>query len=253
MASESSTDLQTMGQMKQIEADYGLNLLASTLAHEIRNPLQTIRLQLDAVQRGASLGSTLQSISESLARLESVVSRVQQLGQRYVLSLENVHLRELMDSTLSAVSFWLTASNVRATSDLQWEGEPILKCDQELLQQVLLNLCMNAVQAMPKGGLLEFSIYEEMDHAVFEISDTGEGISEETLRRIGTPFFTTKANGSGLGLAFCKTIATLHGGSLDLESTKGVGTKVTLRIAKSNSTACFKSTSHQPSEDNIHA
>jgi two-component system sensor histidine kinase AtoS len=108
----------------------------------------------------------------------------------------------------------------------------LLEVDRELLTQVLLNLVMNSIQAMPKGGQLTVTISETMDHAEIEVADTGFGMSAETLKVVGTPFYTTKETGHGLGISFCKTIASLHNGDLSIESSEGHGTKVLLRISK---------------------
>jgi signal transduction histidine kinase len=230
MASESLTDV--MSQVSKTESEYGLSLLASTLAHEIRNPLQTIRLQIDAANRGASMNAALIKISENIARLESVVDRVQKLGQRYVIHPEKIHLREFIESTLTTMNFWLTAAGITVATHIQWEGEAACEGDKELLQQVLLNLVMNAIQSMPQSGSLSIQVFEELEHAVIEIQDSGCGMDEKTLKLVGTPFFTTKETGNGLGLAFCKTIAALHGGSLELDSKVGVGTRVSFRVLK---------------------
>jgi signal transduction histidine kinase len=218
--------------LQQSESEFELSLLASTLAHEIRNPLQAIRLQLDLIARGAPVADAVASISESVNRLEAVVSRVQQLGHRYVLQSEKINLRALVESTLSTMHFWLTASGILVRTHSQWEGEPICDGDQELLQQVLLNLFMNAIQAMPKGGTLSIYLCEEIEHAVIEVTDTGSGFSPENLKMLGTPFFTTKTNGNGLGLAFCKTISALHGGSVEFENQSPQGARISVRILK---------------------
>lgn len=230
MESESSTD--AMNTLKQSEAQFGMSLLASTLAHEIRNPLQTIRLLLDAASRGGSTLNTIHKISENITRLESVVNRVEQLTQRYVIHPQTLNLKQLVESALSSLQFWLGAAGINVRIHSQWEGEPLVTGDSELLQQVLLNLVMNSVQAMPKGGTLTLNVYEAVDNASIEVIDSGVGISPESLKLVGTPFFTTKPNGQGLGLAFCKTIAALHGGSLEVESKLGSGTKITLHILK---------------------
>jgi signal transduction histidine kinase len=91
---------------------------------------------------------------------------------------------------------------------------------------------MNSLQAMPKGGRLEYSVSECQDYAEIEISDTGVGMSRQTLQSIGTPFFTTKTKGSGLGVAFCRSIIALHGGTLEFESQEGNGTTVRVRLPK---------------------
>ncbi|MBN8554425.1 MAG: HAMP domain-containing histidine kinase [Deltaproteobacteria bacterium] len=246
MASESSTN--PMSEISKTESEYGLGLLASTLAHEIRNPLQTIRLQIDAAHRGGSLQTALTKIAENITRLESVVDRVQKLSQRYVVHPEKINLRDFVDSVLSSVNFWLSSSGISVSTHIQWEGEPVCEGDKELLQQVLLNLVMNAVQAMPESGALSVQVYEELEHAVIEVQDSGVGIDKKSLKLVGTPFFTTKETGTGLGLAFCKTIAALHHGSLEIESQEGEGTKVYLRVRKNS-----ESINEDSAKDTYHA
>jgi two-component system sensor histidine kinase HydH len=226
------SEFSTKGTPRSSESEFELSLLASTLAHEIRNPLQTIRLQLDVASRGGAVPEALDAISENVKRLEAVVARVQQLSHKYVLQLETLNLRTLVESTLSNITFWLSASGILVRTHSQWEGEPIFEGDKELLQQVLLNLFLNAIQSMPKGGTLSIYLSEEIEHAVIEVTDTGEGFSVDTLKVLGTPFFTTKADGSGLGLAFCKTISALHGGSVEFENLSSGGARVIVRIAK---------------------
>lgn len=240
MESESSTNagndlgsVEIIENMRATEAEFGLNLLASTLAHEIRNPLQSIRLQVDALERGGDLSGALARIGHEVSRIEAVVEKVQKLGQKYVVHPERINLKELIDSTLSSIGFWLNAAGIQVRVYSHWEGDPIVFADRELIEQVLLNLMMNAVQAMPDGGVLTVSISEATSDALIEVSDTGFGISSDALKIVGTPFYTTKENGHGLGLAFCKTIASLHKGSLEIESAESHGTQVTLRLSKS--------------------
>jgi len=239
MESKSSTNTEpteVMKSLKQNEQEFGLSLLASTLAHEIRNPLQTIRLHVDAAKRGASVLECLKQIADGIQQIESVVEKVQKLGEKYQVHSEPVHLRSLVDACLASVEFWLKAAGIQVRVHSHWEGEPVVQADKELIQQVLLNLMMNSIQAMPDGGLLRVEILETMEHAVVEISDTGTGRSKDHLKIVGTPFFTTKDAGSGLGLAFCRTIASLHGGRIEVESTEGMGTSVSLVIAKEQAT-----------------
>jgi len=234
-SSTSSASYDVIKSLQQTESEFGLSLLASTLAHEIRNPLQAIRLQLDAAMRGGPVMKSLQNISESMYRLESVVEKVQSLGQRYVIQRERVNLLEVVSEVMTSIDFWLKAAGIQVRTLSQWEGEPIVEADPELLQQVLLNLMMNSIQAMPDGGLLQVIISETTEHACLEVVDTGTGIPAEVLKVVGTPFFTTKQTGNGLGIAFCKTIASLHGGSIQIESSEGYGTHVTLEILKHDS------------------
>ncbi len=231
MEFESSTD-EKQSTSDVETAEFGLNLLAATLAHEIRNPLQAMRLQLDAVSRGAPATETVKGLSNNLERLERVVKRVESLAQRYSLTLGSVNLGEIKGSVLSSIRFWLESAGIEVLENVSWEGDPIIQGDRELIEQVLLNLVMNAAQSMPDGGRLEISVEELQDFAQIEISDTGIGMDRETLKLIGTPFFTTKTKGSGLGVAFCRSIVALHGGSLEFESELGKGTLARVRLPK---------------------
>lgn len=211
---------------------YELGLMTAMLAHEIRNPIQSIRFQIDASKHGAPMLTTLDKIQNSLNRLESVANRVQQLGTKVVVQCSAVNLRELTDRTVDSLHVWFEAARITLKTHFDWEGEASVFADGDLVEQVLINLLMNAVQAMPQGGELTLEVREEVDHALIEIRDTGVGITAEDLLKVGTPFFTTKEKGSGLGLSFCKTIAHLHGGSLLIESEKGKGTTVSFRFRK---------------------
>lgn len=216
------------------EKGFEVKLLASTLAHEIRNPLQAIRIQLDLAKRGhTKVEDLITQVATSIGRVEQVVDRVHQLSQRYRLHTQTINLHELVNSALSSVRFWLSASGIEVFESTSWEGDPLCFGDKDLLEQVILNLVMNAIQAMPQGGRLGIRISETISEAIIEISDSGEGMSEEMQSLVGTPFFTTKEGGNGLGVSFCRTIAALHGGGLDFESKLGEGTRVSLRIKKS--------------------
>lgn len=236
MGSEFSTNSDDpLKKMKQAELEFEGSLVASTLAHEIRNPLQTIRLQLELASRSDVGSDVFNQIMQQVSRLEAVVEKVQKLSEKLVAHVEKANLREIVESSLGSLRFWLEASGIETRTHYQWEGEPLCVLDRELIQQLLLNLMMNAIQAMPTGGVLSIYIKEELEHAVIEVTDSGAGISEDVLSKVGTPFFTTKVNGNGLGLAFCKTIAALHGGSLTVQSTKDSGTQIICRILKDSS------------------
>lgn len=237
MESESSTkSKEALQTLKDSGMEFEGSLIASTLAHEIRNPLQSIRLQLDLAARGGPVTDALQNIKDHVNRLEAVVEKVQKLSEKFVTHLEKANLKEIVDSALSSLQFWLSASGIETRTHVAWEGTPICFLDKELIEQVLLNLFMNAIQVMPAGGTLTVYVTEEIDHAVIEVSDTGPGIPADVLNKIGTPFFTTKPQGTGLGIAFCKTIAALHGGSLEVHSSisplRSTGTQIVLRILK---------------------
>jgi two-component system, NtrC family, sensor kinase len=111
-------------------------------------------------------------------------------------------------------------------------GLPDVVADAAQMRQVVVNLAVNAIQAMPDGGRLTASLHREGDAVVLEIADTGVGMDEATRRRIFTPFFTTKevGEGTGLGLAVAHGIVTAHGGTIDVESAPGQGSRFRVRL-----------------------
>lgn len=214
------------------EENFGLSVLASSIAHEIRNPLQTLRLELESAKRRGSLLQALENIDHGLDRIEGVVERIQRVGHQYELEYGSVDLSLVFESIFSTMRFWLEASGIRLHEHIEWEGRPVIEGDRELLEQVMLNFITNAIQSMPSGGELFVRVSECENCAEIEIKDNGVGMDEETLRNFGTPFFTTKNNGNGLGTSFCKSIVSLHRGSLDVESSKGVGTRISIQLPK---------------------
>jgi len=119
--------------------------------------------------------------------------------------------------------------NITVSVDFKNQSE-LLEMDGNYFRRVIVNLLTNAVQAMPEGGKLTVEGKKIEDNSVLSVSDTGVGVSEENMRKLFTPLFTTKAKGTGLGLAVCKRIVDAHHGEISVESEEGVGTifKITL-------------------------
>ena len=136
------------------------------------------------------------------------------------------HVQALMDPTCAA-------RGIRMVLDLEPGTEEPVLCDRDQVEQVLLNLVQNAIDAMPDGGVLTLRSGAAGEGRAISVSDSGCGIEKEHLDRIFEPFFSTKAlgRGTGLGLALCRDIARGHGGDLVLDSKTGLGTVVTLTLA----------------------
>ncbi|KRE88727.1 histidine kinase [Frateuria sp. Soil773] len=216
-----------------------LAMLAGGLSHDLRNLLQPLLLAGDSLQdyqddpRLARLGTLVRDCGRrGLQMVQSMLSFAR--GARRA---EQVRLGALLD----ALGLLLQGSVPRAvTMEMAMEdAELSFEGNHTELQQCLLNLCLNAIQAMPDGGRLrigttqcelppDFFMPEEQPHAGrylrITVADTGVGMSQETLRRLFEPFFTTKENGTGLGLLSCKRIVASHGGVMRVESTPGEGT-----------------------------
>ena len=141
-----------------------------------------------------------------------------------------VELGPLVSDTLSTLSARADAAGVR----LYAQGDAFVEADPRRLREALLNLVANAIEATAVGGLVEVEVRPEADEAEILIRDTGRGMPPETLRRIGTPFFTTREEGTGLGVVLARSVIVQHGGSLRYDSEPGKGTRVRIALPRAS-------------------
>jgi two-component system, NtrC family, sensor histidine kinase HydH len=206
-----------------------LGEMGAILAHEIRNPLAGIKGNAQIIKKKPTESRNEQfaeSIVTEVRRLETLVNDllVYARSDRYELMM--LDTKEIIDYTISLIQQEAAHLSVSITNDCP-EGIKI-SGNRDKLCQVLLNLAMNALQAMPSGGLLRFSAEKSRSRVRIDLSDSGQGIRNEDMSRIFEPFFTTKARGTGLGLALCKKILEEHNGTISIESTVGKGTTVSI-------------------------
>ncbi|MGF1449743.1 MAG: GAF domain-containing protein [Opitutales bacterium] len=216
-----------------------LGLLAAEIAHEIRNPLTVIKLLFDSITLDFAADDARQNdaavIREKLAQLEEIVERVLSFGR----SSTGLHTRwalcQAIDETLRLVRLKLEQSKV----ELHFEtpsSPVVVEGNKGQIQQALLNLILNAVQAMPEGGVIRVAVQRRAidgrDQGVVSVSDTGPGVPEDLRERIFESFLTSKKEGTGLGLALVKRILKSHRGDVELaESAEtGLGTGATFRF-----------------------
>ncbi|BDG10060.1 HAMP domain-containing sensor histidine kinase [Anaeromyxobacter paludicola] len=197
--------------------------LAAGLAHEIKNPLGGIKAAMQVLADEAELSKEdrdlVGGVSREVARLESLMKNFLNFAKPGKPQLTELDVNALIDMILAFhVKTHGGASSgaapVTITRDLQ--PVPELRADPMQLQQVLLNLVLNAVDAMPEGGTLSVRTSATGSAIQIEISDTGRGISPEHVEKIFLPFFTTKPKGTGLGLAICKQLVEQHGGAISV-------------------------------------
>ena len=217
--------------------------LAAGVVHEINNPLATISACAEAlesrVNEGAFEGSqALDDLREYLGLIRSEAFRCKNITMGLLdfsrtrsSGRTPVDLGEVVDSATRLLSHQKRASGI--SFDIQRaERLPSVSGDPGQLQQVIIALAANAVDAMPNGGQLTITTKHDTRSVLVEVTDTGFGIPPENVAKIFEPFFTTKevGKGTGLGLAVCYGILTEHGGSLDVQSTPGVGTTFTISL-----------------------
>ncbi len=220
------------------EALSAMGTLALNLAHEIRNPLNAAKLQLHLLARDvgklemeetrASLLKRSEIVGDEIARLNRLLTEFLELARPRGIAREPVHVSELVDSVLSLEREAAEARGVRIVRDFAPGAAAI--GDAEKLRQVVLNLVVNALEAMKDGGVLTARTFPENDRIVFAIEDTGPGIDTSVLTQVFDPFFTTKEAGTGLGLSIVRKIVDQHGGDVRLESAIGKGTTVRVWI-----------------------
>jgi signal transduction histidine kinase len=147
------------------------------------------------------------------------------------LVLNPINLREVIDRSLNIVEHQAQEQNVKI-SVVERENASEIKADAEILRSVFNNLFLNALQAMPNGGELNVTMSPEDNWVKIEVTDTGDGISDENLPKIFEPYFSTKETGTGLGLAIVKRIIDEHHGTITVESEEGKSTKFEVKLPK---------------------
>ncbi len=211
-----------------------LGMLAAEIAHEIRNPLMVLRLLFDSLKSGATSEEETEKdlgvIREKLNHLEQIAGRILDFGKdRESIRLE-LSISELLDDVIRLVRLKLA----RAKVEMHLENSPanlLVLADKGQLQQALLNLILNALAAMPDGGLLSIKVEKgEGRQVVICVRDSGFGIPEELRDRIFESFLTGRKEGSGLGLAISKRILKSHEGDLELLESNEQGTTFRLTL-----------------------
>ena len=215
-----------------------LGQLSANVAHEIRNPLTSIKMRLYSLKEESKKNSApsedLNVIDEEISRMEGTVNNFLDFARPPELNLQSVDIGPILEGTVNLIAPKARSQGI--TIQKQLHDFPLeLKIDREQIRQVFLNIMLNAIEAMPSGGILKIGTAKSEDkksNKVLEINirDTGTGIPQEIKNKITEPFFTTKAEGTGLGLFIASRIVKMHKGSLDIDSHSGKGTTVTLRI-----------------------
>ncbi|MEB5699282.1 two-component system sensor histidine kinase ZraS [Klebsiella aerogenes] len=218
--------------MARKEKLMALGHLAAGVAHEIRNPLSSIKGLAKYFAERTPPGGEAQELALVMAkeadRLNRVVSELLELVRPAHLNYQLVDINALIHHSLQLVSQDAQSRGI----ELQFTPRPELtaiKADPDRLNQVLLNLYLNAIQAIGRDGVIHVSASEaDRQRVKIVVKDSGKGMSDEELQAIFTPYFTTKADGTGLGLAVVQNIIEQHGGTIRAESQSGAGAIFTL-------------------------
>jgi signal transduction histidine kinase len=237
----------TNGHLKQLEE---LSKLTGALAHEIKNPLSTIKINLKLVSEelespnaGASTGKGTQTPTRALRKIAVIQKETERLEQilegflRYIdrtkLQLASVDINELIGDMIDFYSSQAYSHSITIRQGL-YNEQLICKVDAGMLKQVILNIFINAQQAMSNGGELIIRTDRQKKQAVIQISDTGRGIAPANLPKIFDAFYSSRPQGSGLGLPTAKKIVEAHNGTITVDSEPDKGTSFTIKLPLQN-------------------
>lgn len=225
-------------QLRRADRLSALGQLSAGMAHEIRNPLGAIKGTAEILQEDFSPQDKkyefLQIMLKEISRLDRILGEFLMFAKPASPEKGIIKINELLASVLSLVAQQASKNNVRIDAELS--EEVAVRADEGLLRQAFLNLVLNAIQAMPSGGELKVRAAMEdgksgKRECSISIADTGGGMSEENLKRLFNPFFTTKKEGTGLGLVITHRIVEAHGGTIGVQSRENEGTTFTVKLS----------------------
>jgi signal transduction histidine kinase len=206
--------------------------LAAGMAHSIRNPFTSVKMRLFSLNRSLDLSEAqeedFQVISDEIRHIDTIVQNFLEFSRPPKLQLQRISPSAVVDMACQLLEHRLRAYDV-SVQVLREATLPEIEADPDQLKEVLVNLVVNACEAMEKGGRIEIrerlaTVAGRGNAAVIEVSDDGPGISEEMREKVFQPFFTTKEEGTGLGLSIATRIVGEHRGTIDVSSTPGRGT-----------------------------
>jgi signal transduction histidine kinase len=222
-------------QLQISEKMASIGLLAAGVAHEVNTPLTGIssftQMLLQQAPAGDPSTKVLEKIERQTFRAAKIVNGLLNLARPAQVDSGPCDINAVINDVLSLLEHQFRNGSIQVRKELAQES-PVVQGIEHKLQQVFLNLFLNARDAMPKGGWLTIASREDQDGAIVEIADTGSGIPPEQLSRIYDPFFTTKeiGKGTGLGLSITYGIVQEHGGIITCDSQVGQGTRFSIRL-----------------------
>lgn len=213
--------------------------LVGALAHDIKNPLSTMSITLQLLredwtkEKGPTAMRSVQKIDVLLSetrRLEQMLSNFLKVANHTDVDFAEEDVNAIIEQVIEFMSTELSRRGIVATTQLD-RSVPRLMIDKNLIKQAIMNLVKNSMEAMgDAGGVITLQTSVDGDQAVIHVIDTGSGMSPETLHQIFSPYFSTKPNGTGLGLLSVKRIVKQHGGTIAAESALNRGTRFTVKL-----------------------
>lgn len=209
-----------------------LGLFTMGVAHEVRNPLTSIKGFVQLLERklaGRDEERFLKPVMREVERLEVMITELLESSRPGPIQKKPADLAKVVEQIVASQAIKLNECGIKIVKNLN--AGIVAELDEKRFHQVILNLILNSKDAMPDGGVLTLSTYTNADCDTIEIKDTGMGISDEDAAKIFTPFYTTKASGTGLGLSICDQIVKSHGGTISFKSDEN-GTAFYIKLPK---------------------
>lgn len=234
MVAEQTAELRA-AQLQLIRSEKlaSLGRLSAGIAHEVNNPLQAIRncleLAIEDIDADRPVDRELLTVAgDDVKRIRRIVSQLLDFSRPGSGEMVLHDAGKLVKDILRLANRQLSRASIKLVEDIQ--RTPAVRVNEDQFKQVILNLVLNAQEAMPDGGTFYVSVWRKNEEIMLSFADTGVGIAEEDLDKIFDPFFSTKADGTGLGLAVSYGIIEAHGGRIEVESEPGEGARFTIHM-----------------------
>jgi signal transduction histidine kinase len=226
----------TLGELAEREAQAAMGEFAASLAHEVRNPLTAIRLDMQMVEEQLGeypeIREAQRRALEEIVRLDETVGRGLDTARKGQLGVRRVSIGAPVEAAARAAAPAFAEVGARLQAPVEAWPAAEIRGEPGSLEQLFLNILLNAAQALGSGGMASVDLGLEEAHAVVSIIDDGPGISPEVMERLFEPFFSTHPKGTGLGMSIAQRIATAHGGSIEVDNPASGGTVVKVRLPR---------------------
>ncbi|MDR4508506.1 MAG: ATP-binding protein [Candidatus Brocadiaceae bacterium] len=212
--------------------------LAGGLAHEIKNPLSTLNINLQLLkedvqsitgEKSKNIYRKIQTLQKEVQRLEEILNDFLRFARSQKLTLKDLNVNIIIDEVLDFVAPKMKQKNISILKSYDTRL-PLCRVDADLMKQMLLNIIINAEQAMVRGGELMIRTSGNKKSVQIDVTDTGIGISKDSIDKIFQVYYSTKKTGTGLGLPTAKRIIEEHKGSIAVQSEIGKGTNFSLKL-----------------------
>lgn len=219
-----------------------LDTLAAGLVHEIKNPLNTLSVNLQLLkedlkeynlEKDLKISRRVQVLQKEIGRLENILTDFLRFAKKHELNLEKCDINEVIDSVLDFIAPEIIQKSIRILKSFDAKL-PNCYLDRNTIKQALLNIILNAQQAMPKGGELIVRTNKDGEYILIDITDTGIGISQDKMEKIFQVYYSTKETGTGLGLPTTKKIIEDHKGTINVHSEHGKGSSFLIKLPINN-------------------